>query len=608
MSEQLKTNIQVFQVSDSKQLDIIDKRWRNIDKSEEIIPYAQSTSYVDIAENIIKDSDGHWKNPVLLFITQHKAITGARTLGMKANAYFNEDVNNKKMDILSISAEMSGSRLQLKTLLRVYDNFQPDIAGFFEFVGDEMVEKEIIDTSMHGNLIIPDEIKNHSYTENEIEEHRVEYDKQMKEYEEATNELPFLNRISKYVPREMWSPEDSIDLIYDLKTKDMTMETLTSYDDFQAVFRDVMTYVSGTEYYHYCKSIAGDERDAQDFLDYLEIYIKSQFIDHNKFCKEDLPKMREKLYRSLYQLYIVQDLIDDPDVTDVKITAPDSIRARVKGKAYISNISFIDEHDYLRFVNGIAIRNGISQNVPSQTFTDTHDDNYILRMSLTSEYVNSVNWPYLHIRKVSRKKMMADDLIAAGMFDEKIRDYLLDCGKHSSGVVFAGPPGSGKTVCLNWFLEDAYEQSAEILVIQENDELFAYRKGVMFEHVVNYAGDKKEPVSLERLGQLALVAGANVFVIGETKGAEICSAITLSNSGCRTAITIHSPSATETIDKMADLAMRGYAQNYTEALRMLKSFQTIVYLENFSVKEISEIVGYDENTHQMKYKCIYRKM
>lgn len=202
--------------------------------------------------------------------------------------------------------------------------------------------------------------------------------------------------------------------------------------------------------------------------------------------------------------------------------------------------------------------------------------------------------------------MMAPELMAAGMFDEKIRDYLLDVGKRNS-VVFAGPPGSGKTYCLNWYLEEAYEQSAEILVIQENDELFAYRKGVMFEHVVNYDRKDAPAVSLERLGQLALVAGANVFVIGEAKGAEICSAITLANSGCRTALTIHSPSSTETVNKMADLAMRGYAGSYDQTKRMLKCFQTIVYLENFKIQEISEIIGYDEEKKDMIYRYIYRR-
>ena len=107
---------------------------------------------------------------------------------------------------------------------------------------------------------------------------------------------------------------------------------------------------------------------------------------------------------------------------------------------------------------------------------------------------------------------------------------------------------------------------------------------------------------------MALVAGANVFVIGEAKGAEICSAITLSNSGCRTAITIHSQSSTDTVDKMVDLALRGSPNtSYDQAKRMIKSFQTIVYLEDFKVMEISEITGYDEAKKDMVYRAIYRR-
>lgn len=138
---------------------------------------------------------------------------------------------------------------------------------------------------------------------------------------------------------------------------------------------------------------------------------------------------------------------------------------------------------------------------------------------------------------------------------------------------------------------------------------FYIQKGVMFEHVVTNPSQKKneQAVTLEKLGQMALVAGVNVFVIGEAKGAEICSAITLSNSGCRTAITVHSPSSTETINKMADLAMRGWARDMDQAKRMLKSFETIVYLQDFKVQEISRIIGYDEEKHDMIYQYIYRR-
>ena len=46
---------------------------------------------------------------------------------------------------------------------------------------------------------------------------------------------------------------------------------------------------------------------------------------------------------------------------------------------------------------------------------------------------------------------------------------------------------------------------------------------------------------------------------------------------------------------MVDLALRGSANTtYDQAKRMIRSFQIIVYLEDFKVKELTESVGYDE--------------
>lgn len=607
-----KINLKQFQLTTAASVEEIQKLYPKKKSSMEYMPWAMDTSYLEIAENIIIDKNGPWASPLYFTISYHSPQHGVRNLCIKANEYIEELKNTMPIDILSISAKMTSDKIELHTLVRSYAgpfNFK----GFFEKMGDNLVDI-ISDEKVYqtGHLIVPDEIKNFSYTKEQLKKHDEDYAKQCEIFKQNSIDKPFLNSIEEYTPEVLPTPADSIDLIYDLLTSDMKCQTLSSYDDFTKIFQEIMTYVSGVEYYHYVTVITGEESE-ESFMEFLKQYIYQTYVKTERLYEEDVPTMLDKLYRSLFQLYIVQDLIDDPEVTDIKITAPDAIRARIHGDAYITNISFVDRADYLRFINAIAIRNRILQTVPSQTFTDTSDKNYILRFSITAEYVNSVKWPYLHIRKIDRNKLLGDDLmgltgrVKEPMFDKKIRDYLLECGKKSRGVVFAGPPGSGKTVALNWFLEEAYEQSAEILVIQENDELFCNRKGVMFQHVVNYPNGQEKPVNLEQLGQLALVAGANVFIIGEAKGAEICSAITLSNSGCRTAITIHSPSSTETIDKMADLAMRGYAQDYEQALRMLKSFQTIVYLERFKVQEISEITGFNEETMQMEYNYIYRR-
>lgn len=141
-------------------------------------------------------------------------------------------------------------------------------------------------------------------------------------------------------------------------------------------------------------------------MQFIRNYIQKTYIENQRFNPEDVEALMEKLHRALFQMYVLQDLIDDPMVTDIKVTAPDSIRARVKGKAYMSNINFIDADDYRRFVNLLAIKNRIDLNVPEQTFTDDSDPNYILRLSITAAYVNSVPWPFVPVTVIHARYWM----------------------------------------------------------------------------------------------------------------------------------------------------------------------------------------------------------
>ncbi len=590
-------------VRNKASLQQLEKDYRHYETAE-TMPFAKWTSFAEIAEVVVPDKDGPWKNPLTFYESEHSTTIGGDSLCKKTRDFLELQKEECDMQILSISAGMKGSNLCVDILIRCYKK-HPDFSNFLAYIGED-ADAFSKEENVEGKLIVKSNTKT-VFSKEEIEEYKAALQEQNKLLLDATEEHPFLNSLhGRYVPVDLPSAEYNGDMIYDLKTRDMQTSTIITYDNFIRIFTETMNYITGVEKDSYYNVMQGKTKE-EDFMSIVKTFVVKNYINTKQMPQEDLPALMDKLYRALFKLYIVQDLIDDPQVTDVKITAPDDIRARIRGKAYSSNITFISDDDYVRFVTGVLIKNRISLTRKQETFTDDHDDNYILRFSFIAAYVSSTGYPVIHIRKVSRKKLLAPDLIQLGMFDESVRDYLLDCGRHSKGIIFAGPPGSGKTVALNWFLEDAYENSAEILVIQENDELFAYRKGVIFEHVINNPKDGEEACSLEELGKMALVAGANVFVIGEAKGGEVCSAITLSNAGCRTALTLHTNSAKETIDKICDLAMRGFATSYEQTKRSLKSFETIVYMQDFKVQEISQVIGYDEQKKDMIYRCIYKR-
>lgn len=593
------------------ELEAAEKLFRKFPDSE-FVPYSMNrTSWKEVVGKVVPDKTGdnvlaeNWKHPLLVTQSKHVTTIGVEELIRQANSFLIEQVEKgHKMDILSITAGVDGNQLSLTTLLRPY-NTPIRIKNIYKFLGEDSLRREPTSDEKKSKLLAP-ESAFRRISKEEKDAHKQIVKLQEVTLSNATSDKPFLNQLESYSFSKLTEMDPRTELEYDLRTKDMDIQLNTSYDNFIEIFQEVMQYITRNKRDNYY-SVLRNKDEEKSFFSVVDAHIKKHYTSTRRLPEEDLPALMAKLRRALFDLYIVQDLIDDPMITDVKITDPKSIRVRVHGKAYLSNITFIDAEDYFRFIQGVAVSNNIDLSVPSQTFTDETDDNYILRFSLTAPYITSTGYPIIHIRKIPRKKPMSEELMAAGMFDEKIKNYLIDQSiNKGKSIVFAGPPGSGKTTALNWFLEDGYESSAEILVIQENDELFSYRKGVMFEHVVLNPQRGELPCTLEDLGKMALVAGANVFVIGEAKGGEISSAITLSNSGCRTAITIHSQSSKDTIDKMADLAMRGTANiTYDQAKRMIKSFQIIVYMEDYQVKEISEIIGYDEDKKDMIYRSIY---
>jgi len=606
-----------------KSLRTVENLYRKFPENE-IMPLAKDTGFVELVESVVRDKDGLYAHPLYLFASKHDPSIGIESLAKATNLFLESKKKKFPMDILSISAGMDGDKISVIALVRVYKS-KPSFKELYKFIGEEKPKQETVVSGPR--LVIPPGAY-HEITEKEYKEHEQKLKRQKEIIAQSDEETPFLNRLDCYVPEKLSKIDDRQERVYDLRTADMQVRTKSGYDDFIRVFSEAMDYITKNEKDNYYSVLrdevvkAGEQRERdplelikstededksqkKKFFIMINSYIKSTFVDNKRLPPEDVPVLLKRIDKALFRFYVIQDLIDDEHITDIKITNPWTIRVRVKGKAYLSNITFIDEDDYRRFIQGLAVMNNIDLRIHKQSFSNDIDENYKMRITLTSPSLNCSGFPSIHIRKLPKDKMMADELIAAGMMNEVIRDYICERGRNHS-LMIAGPPGSGKSSLLNWILEDAYESSAEILVIQDFDEIFAYRNGVMIEQVIQNPPKGVEPVTLEKLGEYALISGCNVFIIGETRGAEICHAIKLANSGCRTALTMHTQSASETIDNMIMRLHQGMPDISDEhAKRMLTCFDTIIYIDGFRIREIIEVLGYDSIKKDMIYRPAY---
>lgn len=430
--------------------------------------------------------------------------------------------------------------------------------------------------------------------ENDIE-------RQKKAYENA-DEIPFLNAISEYIPQtDIETLEHETPTVF-IEMADAHVKTTSSKLKMQQAFERIMDYLMTNEYLKVRRAYAG-EITREAFLDDVEETIKRNL----KLPPEDIPILLKRVEVAFYSYYVLTPIISREDVSDIRVLAPNNINAKIHGKHYkVEGLNFLNVSDYERFISGLLVRNKINTDLPILVFTDREfNEDYILRFNICLADINSTETPYLHIRKVPKKKTTLKDLKNAGMLDDKIIMYLLDKVQTSRGLVFAGPSASGKTTLMNALL-DYIPKDKSILCIQESEELFSdIHPNAYFQHIVKRRNETL--IGLSELGQNGLLCDSGYFIIGECKGAEVRDLLRASNTGHKCWCSVHAQNSRETISRLADYVKYGADYSFKEAERMLKDLEVIVYIQDFKVTEISEIIGYDEDKQRILYKPIYRR-
>jgi pilus assembly protein CpaF len=301
---------------------------------------------------------------------------------------------------------------------------------------------------------------------------------------------------------------------------------------------------------------------------------------------------------------IIEPLIEDSTVSDIKMYEPYLIRIKQGGIRKTAEQQFRTVDHYKAFVNHLAKRNHVSiqDGRAICAFTDsTSSEEARLRINVSTEYVNSNCLPCVQIRKVPNNKYTTEELIRKGMFDATTAAYLIRQARNDSGIVFTGKGSAGKTTVMNWLI-DYIPHDKSGLVIQEADELFSkYHPDICFQHITS-SPDGGTQYDLKRLGINGLLTDIDYFIIGEIKGAEAKYFLNAAYTGNRCWASVHSPSAHDALNKIADYAK--YESNYTKAdlLQMLTSLKTVVYLKDFQVAQIAEVQGWDPVTQQIIYK------
>lgn len=357
------------------------------------------------------------------------------------------------------------------------------------------------------------------------------------------------------------------------------------------------------------KCIQGTE---QDF--FMLMRKAKEFLDLTYGGNEVSKAMLLDLFKDcVFGYYVLTPLLKAPDVSDIKVYKWNQITCKANGKRYITNLSFASEDDYNRWFERILRihRLGFSEENSLQHCTDRKGvDDFYLRIDVQLKHIISTESHNIHIRKIPKVKYTWDYLIRAGMLDMDKINYIKDRIANGFGFLISGRGGSGKSTLLNNMI-DLIPYNESILVSQESDELYSDKHPqIQFEHTMEIRRNIGDVFfSLEDELRLGLLQDIDDFVIGEIKGGEALYCFTTAMStGARFFGTIHANNAAGSVRRLAQCAR--YVSDYSmETLEeMLASVPfALIHMSHFSIDEILEIEGWDNEKSHLIYREVYNK-
>ena len=315
----------------------------------------------------------------------------------------------------------------------------------------------------------------------------------------------------------------------------------------------------------------------------------------------------ERFLRFVRGYDFLEELLLNPDVTDVHVLDESHIRVKKKDERMSTNLRFYGTHRYERLCKQILLRNRERLNTSGITssFTDaSFSEDFYLQVTVVDATINSSHKPELLIRKTPKAKYRMDYLISEGYLSVREASYLIHEIVDGSSVLVSGGSASGKTTLLNALI-DYIPKSRCGTIIQYRDELLpGAHPEMIVQHplaerkIVDSKGVTSviDEVPLEQLAEDALSKDVDYYVLGDIKGKEASSfykAIMTGHTGlaCVTALTPRE-SLTKVISNIA-----GFNIELRHDIRQSLSerIQTIVVMDKWKVTSIYRVLGCDEN-------------
>ena len=320
-------------------------------------------------------------------------------------------------------------------------------------------------------------------------------------------------------------------------------------------------------------------------------------------------KTGRELFNAFRKLDILQELVEDDEITEIMINGTSNIFLEKNGVIKESDKRFVSSSRLEDVIQQIVSKINRYVNEASPIVDARLEDGS--RVNVVLKPV-AINGPILTIRKFPKEKLTMRRLIESGSITEEAAEFLKRAVVAKLNIFISGGTGSGKTTFLN-ALSDYIPEDERLITIEDNAELqiSGIRNLVRLE-ARNSNIEGQGEITISDLLKSALRMRPDRIIVGEVRGREVMDMINSMLNGHSGSMSTGHGNNTRDMLKRLEVLMTSAETNVPlDAVRgqIASALDIIIHLgrlrdKSRKVLEISEIL--DVKDGEIKTNVLYK--
>lgn len=325
----------------------------------------------------------------------------------------------------------------------------------------------------------------------------------------------------------------------------------------------------------------------------------------------DGARLARELLNEVIGLGPLEDLLADPDISEIMVNRFDEIYVERKGKLTKADIAFSTDQAVLGAIERIVAPIGRRIDESSPMVDARLKDGSRVNAVIPPLALKGCN---ITIRKFSKSKLVDTDMINFGSVTKEMMKFLEIAVDQAANIVISGGTGSGKTTLLN-VMSNYIPDDERIVTVEDAAELQLAKPHLISLESRPPNSEGKGAITIRDLVKNCLRMRPDRIVVGECRGGEALDMLQAMNTGHDGSMTTaHANTPRDCIARLEvmtlmsglDLPLRAIREQIASAVHMIVQ-QSRFPDGSRKITHITEVTGMEGDIVQLQDIFLFKQ-